>query len=148
MLVNCGMITKSSIKGCFCFQVHRSNRTLASISSSSVSHTSKDLRLTKVNPSEVNFFDKHPAGKINCVFISDGCRGVRQLPPGLAALRYCVSDLCPRAQRRPGGRQHFTDCGGGVDHCGLELSKRSKDPGHPLIAQLDCYRRLRTNVHP
>lgn len=35
---------------CFCLQVYRSNRTLASIPSSSVSHTSKDLRLAKVGP--------------------------------------------------------------------------------------------------
>lgn len=46
VLVNCGII--SSIKCCFCFQVYRSNRTLASIPSSSVSHMSKDLRLAKV----------------------------------------------------------------------------------------------------
>lgn len=35
--------------------VYRSNRALASIPSSSVSHTSKDLRLAKVKPTEVQF---------------------------------------------------------------------------------------------
>lgn len=50
------LVANSSVKCYLCFQVYRSNRTLASISSSSVSHTSKDLRLAKVGHSEDNIF--------------------------------------------------------------------------------------------